>query len=248
MKSVLRKIKRELDDYRLLLRSVPAIAVVGFTVSVILMNFMANKVIFRFGDYAAADGGLLISWIPFLSMDVIVKRYGTKAANKINIFAVAVNLLCVGVLALVSALPGDGGDYSAFNATFSCTWFILLGSVVAIIISGLVNNATNKAISKMFTDETSKIAYVTSSYVSTFIAQFVDNFVFAVIVYVVFGPMYWEGFEPFTLLTCVGCGLVGACLELVMEVVFSPIGFRVLKRWERDQVGADYLNSLEEKE
>ena len=36
------------------------------------------------------------------------------------------------------------------------------------------------------------------------------------------------------------CSLLGAVLELIMEVIFSPIGYIVLKRWNREGVGAEY--------
>ena len=121
-------IVNQFRDLKLLLRSVPSVVVVAFVLSVVLMNLMANKVMFRWGDYVAADGGLLLSWIPFLCMDIVVKRFGPKAATKLNIFAVVINIVCVGIFAGIAAIAGDGNDYSAFNQVFSCTWFILLGS------------------------------------------------------------------------------------------------------------------------
>lgn len=233
-----------LKDYKTLLRSIPSVVVAAFVLAVVMMNLMANKVIFRLGDYVAADGGLLLSWIPFLCMDIVVKRFGPKAATKLNIFAVAVNLFAVGVFAAIAAMAGDGADYSAFNLTFSCTWFILLGSTTAMVISAIVNNITNYAIGKTFKkNPDGKVAYVSRTYVSTFIAQFIDNFVFAVIVFMIFGPMYWEGFEPFSFGLCIGTGLVGAFLELIMEVIFSPIGYRIIKKWKRENVGAEYLHA-----
>ena len=84
-----------------------------------------------------------------------------------------------------------------------------------------------------------KLAYVTRSYISTFVGQFCDNFIFAVITFMVFAPIYWNGFH-WTLIQCVTCSLLGAALELVMEVIFSPFGYAVLRNWSRDGVGAAY--------
>lgn len=238
----MKKIKEYFYETKLILRSVPALVVTAFVVSVVLMNLMANKVFFRANDIVAADCGIFLSWIPFLSMDIITKRFGPKAAIRINILAVIINLLCVGLFEIVCYLPGDGNDYSAFNMTFKGTWFILLGSMLAMLIAGIVNSILNYSIGKMFKKHPDgKLAYVSRTYISTFIGQFVDNFVFALVVYVIFGPIYWEGFEAFSILLCVGCGVFGALLELLMEVIFSPIGYKIIVDWKRDNVGAMYL-------
>ena len=239
----MKKIKSVIEDYKLLLKSIPWWVTMLFVMSVVFMNLFANKVMFRAGNFLAGDAGILLSWLPFLTMDIVVKRFGPKAATKMNIFGLLVNLACVGFFAIVSAIPGDGGDYSAFNQTFSSTWFIVLGSSIAFVVSGLVNNFSNFAIGKMFKNNPDgKLAYVSRSYVSTFIGQFVDNFAFALIVFVIFGPMFWEGFEPFSLTICVGTGIMGALIELFMEIIFSPIGYKMCRRWKEEGVGQEYID------
>lgn len=229
-------------DFRDLTRSIPGIVTTLLVLSVVLMNIFANKVLFRYNDFLAADCGLLLSWIPFLIMDVVTKYYGPKASTKLNCLAVAINLLVVMLCTLITSIPGDGSDYSAFNSTLGATWFIVLGSTVAMLVAGAVNSFTNYGVGKMFKkNPDGVVAYICRSYVSTFIAQFLDNAIFAVLVFKVFGPMYWEGFEPFTWWLCIGSGLVGAFLELAMEVIFSPIGYRICKRWKETGVGRDYL-------
>ena len=102
------------------------------------------------------------------------------------------------------------------------------------------NNFLNWSIGKLFRkNPDGKLAYVTRSYLSTFIGQFFDNFVFAILTFTVFAPIFWDGFS-WTLLQCFTCSLLGAGLELLMEIVFSPIGYLVLKRWKRDGVGKEY--------
>ena len=83
------------DEYELskiLLRSIPAPVVALFVISIIAMNILANKTLVQ-TDYLALDGGFLISWLSFLSMDVVVKHFGPKASNRMSFFAVLVNLL-----------------------------------------------------------------------------------------------------------------------------------------------------------
>ena len=38
--------------------------------------------------------------------------------------------------------------------------------------------------------------------------------------------------------------LKGALAELVLEIAFSPIGYRILKRWRAYAVGKDYLSYI----
>ena len=48
------------------------------------------------------------------------------------------------------------------------------------------------------------------------------------------------------MIQCLTCSLIGASLELLFEIIFSPIGFKVLKNWERNDVGITYLNYRKE--
>lgn len=242
--------KKYIENYKILLRSIPGEITALYCVAIVAMNLMANKIIFN-SHFVAADGGLLLSWIPFLCMDIVVKRYGVKAANKLNIFALLVNLLMVATFALVSATQIDigvqyaqGDVYTAFNSVFSCTWFVVFGSSVAFIMAGLINNSLNWSIGKMFKkNPDGKLAYATRSFVSTFVGQFADNFIFAVIVFIVFAPIYW-GYS-LTVVQCIGSATVGAVLELIMEIIFSPIGYTVIKKWKEEGVGLEYINRYE---
>ena len=106
------------DEYELskiLLRSIPASVVALFVISVIAMNILANKTLVQ-TEYLALDGGILISWLSFLSMDIVVKHFGPKASNRMSIFAVLVNLLVCLIFFIASKIPSNSGeDYSAFN-------------------------------------------------------------------------------------------------------------------------------------
>ncbi len=232
------KLKNALADTKLLFYSIPAVVVALFTVSVVTMNILANKTICQSG-WLAIDGGILVSWLSFLCMDIVTKAFGPRAATKLSVFAIGVNLLVCLIFFVVSIIPTET-DYTAFNSIIGGTWFILLSSTVAFLFSAFVNNFLNWSIGKLFRkNPDGKLAYVTRSYLSTFIGQFFDNFVFAILTFTVFAPIFWDGFS-WTLLQCFTCSLLGAGLELLMEIVFSPIGYLVLKRWKRDGVGEEY--------
>ncbi len=236
-----KRFQQFISDTSLLLRSIPSPVVTCFVLSVVLMNLLANKTIYQKGFFAV-DGGIVVSWACFLCMDIITKHFGASAATRVSIFALAVNLFCVGIFAVVSIIPTET-DYSAFNGIFGGSWFIVMSSSLAFLASAVANNALNAAIGRMFrANPDSRAAYYTRSYVSTFIGQFVDNMVFASLVFMLFAPIYWGGFS-WTLPQCVTCSLIGAFLELVMEVVFSPIGYGVTRRWRQLDVGGAYLAS-----
>lgn len=234
------KIKGEIREFNILLRSIPAVVVTLFVVSVISMNLLANKTLLQY-DWIALDGGILISWLSFMCMDMITKHFGPKASNSISILAAAINLLTCLIFFVASAIPSNANDYSAFDGIFGGTWFILLGSTVAFLASALINNTLNFMIGKSFKkNPDGKLAYAMRTYVSTFIGQFLDNFIFSIIVFVVFAPIFWDGF-CWTPLQCAMCALTGAVAELLMEVAFSPIGYKITKRWSAESVGKEYL-------
>ena len=239
-------VKEQAKQTKLLLHSIPSYVVAFFVVSVIAMNILANKTIVN-ETWIALDGGSLISWLSFLCMDVVTKHFGPKAANRMTIFAVVVNLLVCLIFFIVSIIPTKD-DYTIFNQIIGGTWFILLSSTIAFISSGILNNFLNYFTNKLFKkNPDGKVAFVVSCYVSTFIGQFVDNLIFSSLTFMLFAPIFWDGFS-WTFVQVLMCAFTGAVLELLMEVVFSPLGYMVSKRWRRDGVGENYLKYMEEKE
>ncbi|MBR6593715.1 MAG: VUT family protein [Clostridia bacterium] len=232
-----------INEYRqssILLRSIPAAVVSLFVVSVVCMNLLANKTLLQL-DWIALDGGILISWLSFMCMDIITKHFGPGASNRISILAASINVLTCLIFFVASIIPSNAGDYGAFNGIFGGTWFILLGSTVAFLASAVINNMLNFIIGRGFKkNPDGKLAYAMRTYVSTFIGQFLDNFIFSVIVFVFFAPIFWDGFH-WTVLQCAMCALTGAVAELIMEVLFSPIGYRIVTRWKANSVGKEYL-------
>ena len=235
--------KREREETEILLRCIPATVVTLFVVGVVCMNLLANKTLVQ-TDWIALDGGILISWLTFMCMDMITKYFGPKASNKIAVLAAAINLLTCLIFYIVSIIPSNADDYTALNGILGGTWFILLGSTVAFLASAVINNFLNWTIGKAFQkNPDGKLAFAVQTYISTFIAQFADNFIFAVIVFVGFAPIFWDGFH-WTMLQCTVCALTGAVAELIMEVVFSPLGYARVNKWKNHNVGQEYLDYI----
>lgn len=243
------KLKNKFAELRLLLRSVPALTMTVFVLSVFSMNLLANKSIALPFDWLALDCGILVSWAAFLIMDLLTAHFGPRAATALSITAILVNLAMSVIFAIASGLNGiwsasDGllaGEINtALNATFGVTWYVILGSTLSLALAAVVNNFTNFAVGKFFCKKPDGMgAYIIRSYISTAIGQFCDNFIFALIVS--------HFFFGWTLLQCVTCALTGMLAELICEVIFSVFGFKIRQRWQRNKVGEEYLKYMEEK-
>lgn len=229
--------KKAWSEFVSLVQSVPPIALTAMCLAVVGMNLLANKSINTGIEWLALDCGLLLSWLAFLAMDVMTHCYGPRAATAGSFVALAANLLMAGIFYLASTIPGVWGESfvpgsedlinTALDHTFGGTWFILLGSSIAFAVSAVVNNFCNYAIGRLMQFREGFGTFATRSYVSTFIGQFVDNLTFALIVS--------QTFFGWTLVQCLTCALTGALLELVFEVFFSPVGYRISRRIMRDQ-------------
>ncbi len=242
------KIKKFFLDFKLLIKSVPATIISIFAISVFAMNLLANKSIDTGVDWLALDCGILVSWISFLCMDILTKHYGPKAATQISIFAIILNLCACLIFFIASKISGTWGQYydlgeipiinTALDGTFAGSWYVVFGSTVAFIMSAIINNFSNWSIGKAFKNKDGFGAYICRTYVSTAIGQFADNMIFSLIVS--------HFFFGWTLLQCVTCAATGMIVELLCEAIFSPIGFAICKRWQKEEIGKDYLTHVKE--
>lgn len=237
MKKISNWIKKEFNETRSLLRKVPGMLITLFILSLVLMNVLANKSIDlgKAGEWLALDAGILMSGFIFIALDTIVRHFGPKSATRITVVAILVNLFVSGVFLLASVIPGFWGESfievggeianTALDNTIAGTWYVLLGSTVAFLVASIVNNFTNWGLGKLVKekDKYSFKAYAFRSYISTFIGQFIDNLIFALLVSVhFFGWSYLQAFM---------CALTGAVIELFMQLVISPIGYKLSEKW-----------------
>ena len=223
--------KKAMSEFRDLMRSVPPLVVSLLFLSIVGMNLLANKSINTGVDWLALDCGILFSWLTFLCMDILTQGYGPRAATMMSVAALGMNLLMALIFFIASRIPGAWGESfvegseeilnTALNNTFGGTWFIILGSSIAFLVSAVINNFLNDGIGRRIGRDRGFGGFAVRAYVSTFIAQFADNLVFALLVSKVF--FGW------TLLQCFTCALTGALLELLFEVFFSPMGYRLTR-------------------
>lgn len=247
---MLNKIKSEVLEIKILLRNIPSLMMTFFIVSVIAMNLLANKSITLPWNFLALDCGIIISWLSFLSMDVITKHFGPKAATQTSIVATLLNLGMCLIFYIASCIPGTWsesyvpGSESIINqsldATFSGVWYVLLGSTIAFLVSSLINNYSNAFIGRLLKDKNSFKTFAIRTYISTALGQFCDNLLFALIVS--------HQFFGWSLLQCVTCAITGMLVELLCEIVFSYPGFKILNSWKRDNIGKEYFEYIQTKQ
>ena len=239
--------KKLFKETVVLFRSIPSSITALFVASVIAMNLLANKSIDLPFSWLALDCGILFSWVAFLLMDIVTRRYGVKAANILSVGALVANLFISVFFIIASLIPGtwsqsyvEGSENvinTALNGTLASSWFVILGSSVAFISSSFLNNFLHHLIAKRFKNN-NFLAFSASSYASTFIAQFADNLIFALLVSL--------NFFGWTFVQCLTCAITGAIVELIGEIIFSPLGYKAAKRLEIDDVGAEYLSLIKE--
>ena len=221
--------KNIIDEFRDLLRTVSPLMVTLMVLSIVGMNLLANKSIDTGVEWLALDGGILLSWLTFLSMDVLTQCYGPRASTMLSVVALLINLMMALIFFIASQIPGVWGESfvqgsenvinTALDNTFGGTWFIILGSSIAFMVSSVVNNFMNYGIGKALNRDMSFGTFALRSYVSTFIGQFTDNLVFALLVSRVF--FGWA------MIQCITCAFTGAIMELLFEIFFSPVGYRI---------------------
>ncbi len=234
------KLKNYIKFTGKVLKDVPAIFFALVSMTLFVMNILAGKSISLNVEYLALDTGILASWIVYLILDIVTKRYGPKHANVLSITSVVISVFFCLILYLASVIPGiwhtaHGVANSqtinqAINKTLGGTWYVLLVSAVCFVLSAFVNNYTNHLVGKLFVGKLSdKADYYLRSSVSTLLSQFIDNFVFAITV----GHFFFD----WTIIQCITCSLLGMCAELIVQLVFSPIGYRIyLKTFKKESL------------
>ena len=229
-------LRKELKECSDLLHRIPSWVLTLFVVSIVAMNIFANKSINLPVSWLALDCGMIFAWAPFLCMDIVVKHFGPKASVRLTIMSVVISVGMSVMFFLGGLIPGTWGESfngdmlminTALDNTVKGNWYIVFGSTLAFITAGIVNSLTNHITGVLMKYDTFK-SFATRAYVSTLLGQFVDNLVFSLVVsQVLFG---W------TFLQCITCSLTGAICELLFEVIFTPVGWKVCENWKNNGV------------
>jgi uncharacterized PurR-regulated membrane protein YhhQ (DUF165 family) len=257
-------------EWTKLFRSVPAIALTLIVLANVLMNLVAAKSIIEVpanvptswftngsNKWIIQDAGILISWIGFLVGDLLVKAFGSKNAIRINIASLGISLfisfLLIGV-ANIQKIPGINANWSvafgdngllpnaaelnaAVDGVIGNMWQVILGSAAATFVGILVNNITHGVLlNKMIKKHGDHyFGYFIAAGASTIFGQVIDNIVFALII----GTRFF-GWSLFSVLMC---SLLGGLVELVAEMLFTPLTYKISKNWEKNQIGKKWMDA-----
>lgn len=257
-------------EWTKLLRSVPAVALALIFVANVLMNILAAKSIinvpatfastnwFTNGSnmWIVQDAGIIVSWIGFLIGDLLVKAFGSKNAIRINITSLVlslfISLLLIGVAnvsgewspiwneALNPSFDPASGEAliinGALNEVIGNVWYVILGSAAATFVGILVNNITHGILLKKMIKKHGDhyFGYFVAAGASTVFGQVIDNIVFAVLV-----GMTFFGWSLFSVLMC---SLLGGLVELVAEMLFTPLTYKISKNWAKNKIGQEWMN------
>lgn len=261
------KLKTELHEFELLLRSVPPAITVLFVMSVFAMNLLANKSVALPFDWLALDCGIIVSWLSFLIMDMIVRHFGPKAATELSVFAILLNLFWCMIFYIASMIPGSWGESyvagseallnSALDNTFGGTWYVLAGSTAAFLLSSVVNNFVNWGIGKRLGDcnlvdrgvsdhnsvdrGVSERGSGRRGFGSYALRSYLSTAIAQFVDNLTFALLVSHIFFGWSLLQCVTCSLTGMVVELLCEVGFSFFGYRICRGWEKKRVGEEYF-------
>ena len=240
----MKHLRSTIEEYKVLLRSVPSMVIAVFILSVVLMNLLAGRELYR-SDYLSLNTGLALSWVSFLCMDCICKRFGARAATRISIVAIGVNMICAVIFWVLMKTPGQWAAYysagdpgtgqmitAGIDSTFAGAWYVVMGSSIAMLASSVVNSYLNHLVGER-ADNGRYSGFAARSLVSTCIAQFVDNFVFSALVSHVFFGWKWT--------QVIICSFTSMLIELGLEAIFTPVGYRVSSTWEKEHVGENYI-------
>ncbi|MEL6524878.1 MAG: queuosine precursor transporter [Chloroflexota bacterium] len=101
------------------------------------------------------DGGTLIYPFTFTLRDMVHKVAGTMIARTLIFLAAGINLLMAGLFWLVSVLPADMmvGEQAEFGAVLAPVFRIVVASIVAEVISELIDTEVYNLWVKRFQDK-----------------------------------------------------------------------------------------------
>ena len=212
-------------------KEAPVLPTAVFFMSVILMNIMASLIFapeYLFG-FIPYDGGVFVSFIILIAVDIYCKKKGAQYANILSFTAALVSFAFSGIISLASyLLMGAAGPLNGL-------WLTTLASCIALVVATAVNGLFNQFLGKVFKNKDNIGTFAWRALPSTAISQFVDNLLFIILAQYAF-----NAFGDFQIVNGFGDACIyaaaGVLLEFIIELVFIPVGYWIYRRWvKRDE-------------
>lgn len=214
-----------------------------YCVAVVMYNLFEMKTIGT-ATFAIAGGGLVISWLVFLVMDIITEVWGKDTAVKIFTFAAVLNVVIVLIAQLIIALPGTYPEQNnAFAQIFSNGPRIVLASALAFWFGNYVNTIIMHTMKKNSKDKKDKKTFAVRAVLSTLAGQFIDNALFVVLAFAPIGlslfEMRWQDIASSV--------AIGTALEVIIEATFvyitAAVAFRLIAKRNKEKEIANFTES-----
>lgn len=206
------KLQKKQLDYWLILGCV-------YCVYIVMQNLFEMKTLGT-STLAIMGGGTIISWIPFVIMDVTSEVWGEKRSVSLFTIAGLLNISTVLLAQLVIHLPGVYPDQNAaFTQIFSNGPRTVISSFIAFYLGNLVNVKIMVRMRKNSRNKESKFLFFVRAVVSTIFGQILDNLTFAILAFAPIGLSVFEMAWKDILST----SLIGTCFETGIEACFVPL-------------------------
>ena len=193
----------------------------SLTVTTILVSsFVAMQILADIGSLKltgigeiSMDAGTLLYPFTFVLRDLIHKKCGKKTATTLIFCCGAINLFMAGFFALLSIMPNDPGwDLGEeFSALLSPVWRIVLASIIAEIVSELLDTE----IFQYFIKRNPNCRVWIPSVVSNTVSIPIDSAIFCAIAFLGVYPVE----------TVISIFLANSILKFVVSIIGLPVMF-----------------------
>ena len=189
-------------------------------VLLIVSNIAAVK-LWDFFGVAMLDGGILSFPLVFVLSDMILELWGKRRAQYIIWCGFLLNLVAVGFLLAVQALPAgaEWGHQTAYEAILGFLPRVVLGSLVSYLVAQMLNVTVFVKIR----ERTGRRLYWVRSLGSSVIANIANSLVFCGIV---FGGVISMG--EWWAMVRVSCSLMILC-----EIILTPLNYLVVGKMRK---------------
>ncbi|MFA6393404.1 MAG: queuosine precursor transporter [Patescibacteria group bacterium] len=179
----------------------------AYTAAQIIANVLSTKITLLPVIGLAMDGGTVLYPLTFTLRDFVHKTCGKKGARTVVIFAAFLSLLAFFFFWLVGIMASDPAwtfqnDYENILMPIAR---ITLASILAQVVSELIDTEVFSAVYKKFND-------ITGSLVSNFIALIVDSVIFCLIAFL--------GTMPFS--TVLSIILSNILIKFIISLISAP--------------------------
>lgn len=185
----------------------------------LISNIVAVKLWDFFG--IAVDGGIIVFPLTYILCDLAVELYGKKIANYIIYIGFFINIIAVLTFLIVGGLPEfpGWGKQDSYEAILGFMPRVAAGSLLAYLLSGLVNNWSFIKI-KQHTGESKLWMRLLGS---SAIAKIVDCLVFEMVAF--FGVLELTDFAKQAAFSYIA--------GLTLEALLTPITYLIIKRLKK---------------